>query len=111
MIRNLHVVLALIAGILVGCISININDSIEVFFLKMILTLVFFFVVGKFFRDKFLMIVNQTNQRELEKKEFIEDELNENADLNELDALGDIGEEVVEKSSTVDSLKHIGLEN
>lgn len=111
MIRNLHVVLALTAGILVGCISININDSVEVFFLKMVLTLAFFFVVGKFFRNKFLTIVTQTQQREQDAKELIEDELGESEELNQLDAVGDIGLDQIDESRAVSSLEHIGLEN
>lgn len=74
MTHNLDILLALIAGILVGCTSIYVGDSMELFLIKTACAFFLFYLIGKFFRKRFAVLL-KSDEDAIEDIDSTEDEL------------------------------------
>lgn len=66
MIRYIHLILSLMAGILVGIVSIKMNDDVTTFFVKLIISMVIFYIVGIVVKKVLTNIVKVADDKEKE---------------------------------------------
>ncbi|WP_105618031.1 hypothetical protein [Vallitalea okinawensis] len=65
MIRYIHHILALVAGILIGIVSIAVKDDVITFFTKIVLAILSFYFIGLFVRKMLFNIMKNVNDQEV----------------------------------------------